>query len=150
VKRAVFRYVEAELYDYPATKAEYEELRRAICERAMPGSILKLPTDASGGEVTDPTFRSTTVLLANRRLARMGEVIRAIDRVFRRLPRHKQRLVALKYWRRRPDREVMEALHVSERTFYRWRREVVAAVGQHLGLCSIELPYSGNSSASVP
>jgi len=60
-ERAIFRYVEAELYNYKATREQYEALRQSVMESPLPGSVLKLST-TSGGEVKDPTGEATTRL----------------------------------------------------------------------------------------
>lgn len=133
MKRAVFRYVEAELYDYPFTKRELESLRLDIIEEGPdPGRIV---VGDQKRRVTDPTYSKTARLLTNRRLKRMEETVRAIERVLERLPADKRRLVELKYFRcRLSNPGVAHALNVSLRTFYRWREEVVAAVAVELGL----------------
>lgn len=134
MKRAVFRYVEAELYDYPWTKQEIARLRTDI---ALEGPALEaalLGHRVTGGQLPDPTVAKTIRLLTNRRLQRMEETVAAIERVLDRLPPEMQRLVQLKYWERWGPWRITEELHISERTYYRWRAAVVRAVAVELGL----------------
>jgi len=133
VKNAVFRYVEAELYDYPFTKRDLESLRLDIIEEGPDPGMVRAASRTT--EVSDPTLSKATKLLTNRRLARMEDTVRAIERVLDRLPAEKYRLVELKYFQGRlSNLGVADALKVSLRTFYRWREEIVMAVAVEMGL----------------
>lgn len=133
MKRAVFRYVEAELFDYHHTRRELEDLRLAIMEEGPdPGLVVM---DSRARPPSDSTYEKTARLLTNRRLRKMEETVRAVDRVVERLPADRQRLVELKYFRGRlSNLGVADELNVSLRTFYRWRDEVVVAVAVEMGL----------------
>jgi len=57
-------------------------------------------------------------------LRRLEEVSYAISRVYDALPPEKRRLIKMKYWEKRYNTTgIAEALHISEMTFYRWRRQ---------------------------
>ncbi|NPV72130.1 MAG: transcriptional regulator [Firmicutes bacterium] len=144
MNRAVFRYVEAELYDYPWTKQEIARLRVDIALEGSGVEAALLAQHVSGGQQADPTLAKTIRLLTNRRLKRMEETVAAIERVYDRLPPEKQRLVDLKYWQRYSNLAVATRLHISRATFYRWRAEVVTAVAVELGLANaVELLSAG-------
>ncbi|HHY95479.1 MAG TPA: transcriptional regulator [Firmicutes bacterium] len=134
MKRAVFRYVEAELYDYPWTVKEIARLRADILQEGPRLEAALLGEHVSGGQQSDPTQAKVMRLVTNRRLRRMEETVAAIERVFERLPRGKQDLVELKYWQRYDNLAVAERLHVSLPTFYRWRMEVIRGMAIELGL----------------
>lgn len=146
MKKAVFRYVEAELYDYPYTKRDIESIREDIIEsgRTLEGFLteaLRLGTIPCGGTPSDPTAHKAIRLLTNRRLKRMEETVAAIERVLARLPAEKKRLVELKYWDGRyTDKGIIQQLNISERTYYRWRREIVLAVAIEMGLVNAVQP----------
>lgn len=135
MKRAIFRYVEAELYDYPYTKEEIESLRDNIIEAVPVLDNIEGASRKPTYKLSDPTFTKAGRLLTNRRLRRMEETVNAIERVLARLPKEKMELVKLKYWDcRLSNRGVAEALHVSDATYYRWRNEIVTAVAIEMGL----------------
>lgn len=117
MKRAVFRYVEAELYDYPFIKRELEDLRAAIIEEGPdPGKVV---VGREKTRFTDPTYTKAQRLLTNRRLSRMEDTVRAIEEVLGRLSAEKRRLVELKYFQGRlSNLGVADALNVNLRTFY--------------------------------
>ena len=133
MKRAVFRYVEAELYDYPFTVKEIARLRADIVLGGMALENALLQQHA-GGQQPDPTREKAIRLITNRRLRRMEETVAAIERVFDGLPPGMQRLVQLRYWERWGMGHIMAELHISERTYYRWRAAVVKAVAVEMGL----------------
>ena len=133
LKRATFRYIEAELYDYHKTKADLMALRAEIIE-AAPRRDDKVRTRGQSYR-GDPTASRAARLVTNRRLTKMAETIAAIEKVNRLLPPEKRRLIELKYWDGTlSNRRVAEALHVSDATFYRWRQEIITAVAIELGL----------------
>ncbi len=132
IKRATYRYIEAELYDYPNTVREIEQLRQEIIESTS--------TDAGqprvqSNRLSDPTAYKATRLATDRRLRHLEEVRDAIERVYQGLDQERKRLVELKYWQNRlTHRGIAEELHIGERTFYRWKDEIIKAIALELGL----------------
>jgi len=131
MKKSVFRYIEAEIYDYPETVKEIEQLREEIMEGGQQEERIQVQSSRQ----SDPTATRATRLLMDKRLRRLEEVSHAIKRVYDALPREKRRLVEMKYWEKRYTKSgIAEALHISEMTFYRWRRQIVLAIGGEIGL----------------
>lgn len=127
--RAVFRYIEHELYNYDETKKEIEELRMDIIEKgplkeAVPGT----------GYVSDTTARKAIKLVTNTALARMERTVRAIDRALARLSDDHRQLFELKYRQCLPWQRVCELIPLSERSYFRLRRELVLMVALEMGL----------------
>lgn len=134
MKKSVFRYIEAELYDYHETLKEIDLLREEILE----GSSRVKVSGGKSPSKSDPTASKVSRLLMDRRLQRLEEVATAIGKVFEQLPREKQKLVELKYWDGRySNAGVAHELHIGEMTFYRWRRQIIQAVARELGLLDI-------------
>lgn len=134
MRREVFRYVEAELFDYPWTLKEIARLRADIALEGVALEEALLGARVSGGRLPDPTREKAIRLITNRRLKRMEETVEAIERVLSRLPAEMRELVRLRYWERWGRVRVCEELHISERTYYRWRAAVVRAVAVEMGL----------------
>ncbi|MCK9268491.1 MAG: hypothetical protein M0P14_07260 [Alkaliphilus sp.] len=138
MKKAIFRYVETELFDYPYTKEDIESLRDNIIEAVPIFDSANGMSRKPNYKISDSTYSKGTQLLTNRRLRRMEETVTAIDKVLAKLPKEKMELVRLKYWEcRLSNHGVAEALHVSDATYYRWRNEVVTAVAIELGLVNV-------------
>lgn len=135
MKKSVFRYIEAELYDYPATLKEIGQLREEIIESGAKEEGVRVQVSS----ISDPTATRATMLLTNRRLKRLVEVREAIEAVIYHLEPHHRRLVELKYWDRMlTNTGIAQQLNISEMTFYRWRRDIVIAIGQQLGLANLK------------
>ena len=129
LNRAVFRYVEHELYNYDNTLLEMQSLRENIIEapplrEAVPGT----------GYVSDPTARKATQLVTNTALARMARTVAAIDKSLARLSEDHRALFELKYRQAMPWKRVCQELPSSERTYFRMRRELVEMVALEMGL----------------
>lgn len=127
--RAVFRYVEHELYNYDTTLAEIEAIREGIID-APP----LRETVPSTGHISDPTGRKATQLVTNTALVRMCRTREAIDKALARLSDNHRALFNLKYRQDLPWQQVCQELPASERTYFRLRRELVFMVAVELGL----------------
>jgi RinA family phage transcriptional activator len=137
LRRATFRYVEAELYDYPYTRQNIDSLREDIIDAGVRLEAATLQARVQSNRVYDPTESKGVRLVTNKRLTRMQETVEAIDRVWARLDEDKRRLVELKYWDGRyTDKGIAEQLHASMRTYYRWRQGIVYAVAVEMGLAN--------------
>ena len=135
MKKAAFCYIEAELYDYHQTKQTLEELKLEIIEEGPQPDLIDLDIPRSKNKITNPTLSKSIKLITNKRITRLAETVRAVDKVLIRLPEEKRKLLQLKYWDGRwSDAGVAEQLNVSLATYYRWRKEIVVAVGIELGI----------------
>ena len=132
MKRATYRYIEAEIYDYPSTVGEITRLRQEIIEGGSPDDT---QTRVQSNRISDPTADRATRLVMDKRLRRLEEVRNAIDRVYQNLDPDRKRLVEMKYWEKRLTHTgIAEDLHIGERTFYRWKDEIITAIAEELGL----------------
>jgi len=136
MKKSTFRYIEAEIYDYPETLKEIGNLREEIMEG---GQQEEQQVRVQTNRMSDPTVNRATRLLMDRRLRRLEEVTFAIQKVCDALPKDKHRLMEMKYWEKRyTNTGISETLHISEMTFYRWRRQIVTAIANELGLLNMK------------
>lgn len=127
-ERQVYRYVEAELYAYPWRQQYIERLR---------ADIISATPDRSVGSDTlgNATLSKTMQLLTSRHLQRVVENYEAIVRVYARLDGLKKRLVEMRYWQREyTDYGIYQKLHVSRRTYFRWREEILREMATEMGL----------------
>ncbi len=129
LSRAVFRYVEHELYSYDWTVKEIERLREDIIEAVPFKEVV-----GGKGYISDPTARKATQLVSNTALARMTRTVTAVDKALARLSDNHRALFNLKYRQDLPWQRVCEELPTSERTYFRLRRELVEMVAVMLGL----------------
>lgn len=127
--RAVFRYIEHELYNYDETKREIEELREDIIEKAPLKEVVP-----GTGFISDPTARKAIKLVTSTAIARMERTVRAIDRALARLSDEHRQLFDLKYRQCLSWQKICDEMPVSERTYFRLRRELVYMVAVEMGL----------------
>lgn len=128
-KRANFRLIEKELYCYESTKKEYERLRDDIINRT---AVPDVPVYMGPGNPTLARaieLQSAVLIETGRRLAAIEQALEIIKR-----EPIRWQLVRLKYFEGRlTDQGIMNELHLSERTFRRWRREFIELIAERLG-----------------
>jgi len=132
LRSGTIKHIEAEIYDYHDTLKRIKERREELMtdpakEEGMPSS---------------PTLPSSTVeryatrLTMDRRLQELERVASAVEHVYNLCDDGRKKLIRLKYWTK-PQLKSWEGialdLHISKRQAYRWRDEVVQAVGEQLG-----------------
>ena len=130
--RAVFRYIEHELYHYDVTKREMEELREEIIYSSPPREVIAVNDD--NGYHSDVVGSKTVKLVTNAALVRMSRVVLAIDKALSKLADEHKQLFELKYRQCLPWQQVCAEMPTSERTYFRLRRELVEMVALELGL----------------
>jgi len=121
--------VEAELYAYPWRKQEIERLRNDILN-ATPERAA-----ARSEEVGNPTLLRAMRLLTSKRLERLTNNFEAITKVHQSLDDLRKRLIEMKYWQREyTDYGIYQRLHVSRRTYFYWRDQILRAIAAEMGL----------------
>lgn len=128
INKSIFRYIEHELYNYSQTKKDLALYREQILEgTAYPEvSVQSGPGDVTANKAVKLTS-SAFVVQAERTLS-------AIDRSLEILGERHQELFRLKYQMGVSWPNITIDMGISDRTYYRLRRELVITVGQHLGL----------------
>ncbi len=132
IERRVFRYVEYELYNYDSTKKELERFREEILESSPSPPEIKVQSGLG-----DPTAKKVEKILTTTYIARAEQTINAIEKSLNMLTDLHRMLFKLKYQDCLPWQEVTIELEISERTYFRIRRELVVMVAQQLGLINI-------------
>lgn len=134
IRKGTRYHIENELKAYHDTRKEIIKLRNEILYNKS-----SYDENVGGGRSStpgDPTGRTATALATNRRLTHLEGTVNAIEEVYNRLPAEKQRFIVLSYWTR-PQMLSMDGianhLHISRRTAYNWRDEVIYAVTNQLG-----------------
>lgn len=132
IDKSIFRYIEHELYNYDETKRELARLKEEVIEGTH---FAEVPAYTGPG---DPTGNKAVKLASSAFVIHAEKIIKAIDRSLAILgDRHKE-LFYYKYQKGLPWQEVALEMNISDRTYFRLRRELVAMVGQQLGLLNIE------------
>ena len=131
INKAVFRYIEFELYNYEQTKKDLELERERILE-SSPYQVVAVQSD-----IGDTTANKAIKLTTSASIIKDERVIKSIDKAISILGDKHSKLFKLKYIDCRPPKEVWLLLGVSDMTYYRYRRELIAMVGQIMGLVNV-------------
>ena len=132
IDKSIFRYIEHELYNYDETKKELARYREEILE-GTPFQEVSVQTNPG-----NPTAQKAIKLTSSAFVVQAEKVISAIDRSLAILGVKHMELFEYKYQKGLPWQEVVLEMDISDRTYFRLRRELVMTVGQQLGLLNIE------------
>lgn len=132
IDKSVFRYIEHELYNYDETKRELARYREDILEGTH------FPEVSVRSDPGDSTASKVIKLTSSAFVIHAEKVIGAIEKGLGVLADRHRELFKHKYQRGLPWQEVVLEMDISDRTYFRLRRELVMTVGQQLGLLNIE------------
>jgi RinA family phage transcriptional activator len=130
----VFKFVEHELYNYEDTKKELRDLKDDIAESSL--GNMELDNFSSTEKYPEGSSTETAVatILQNKVAKRMSSTIKYIDKTLGKLDESKAELYVLKYQQEKPWQQIIKELHISKRTFFRWRKDIVRLVAKEMGL----------------
>lgn len=128
INKAVFRYIEFELYNYEQTKKDLELEKEQIIESSPPKEV------AVQNSIGDTTASKAIKLTTSANIIKSERVIYSIDKAISILGGKHKRLFELKYIDGRPKKEVYLEMNISESHYFKIRRELVETTGLQLGL----------------
>lgn len=134
LSKPAFQHIESEIFRYHETKKEVNRLRQEIMygkpfDENIGGGRSNLPGD--------PTGNIATAVVTNRKLQNMERFVHAIETVYEQSTDEHKRLIRLKYWTKPQTRTwegIAQELNVGRMTAFRWRKEIVYAIAELLGL----------------
>lgn len=133
IKKPTFQHIESELYSYHDTVKEIQRLRDDIIYST---SDDENQGGGKGNLPSSPTENIATALVTNRKLQHLESIAHAIERVYNAVNDDYKKLIRLKYWTKPQTRTwdgIAIELCVSRRQAFRWRDEVIVAIGEILG-----------------
>jgi len=134
IRNASLRLIEAEIRNYHQTVQTLRELEESI---ALPGQG-EFGNGTRSTEPGDPTPARAYKMMTSAQLLEIRRRVDAIEymlRVVQASPEPgRYDLIRLAYWDRRfTVKGICDQLSISERTYYRWRREALQLVAERLG-----------------
>src|SRR5699024_2231866 len=135
LQRSTFKYLEDTTYEYHDTLKQIEEIEQEIIHGA------KEEHEVQAGRtnvrtISDDTAERATALTTDRRLQRLKEKSRAVEKAYSGLIDEKKELIELYYWQspyRTNITGVAQDLNIAPATAYRWRREYINRLAVYLG-----------------
>ncbi len=132
INKSIFRYIEHELYNYEQTKKDLVLYREQVLEGTP-----KPEVSAQSG-LSDTTANKAIKLTTSTFVMQAERIINAVDKSLAILGKKHKILFKLKYTDCIPWQEIILEMNISDRSYFRLRREIVATVGQQLGLINVE------------
>jgi len=132
INKSIFRYIEHELYNYEQTKKDLQLYREQVLEGTVSPEV---SVQSGPGDVT---ANKAIKLTSSAFVVQAERVIQAIDKALSILGDKHNELFKLKYQMGVSWPQITIDMGISDRTYYRLRRELVITVGQHLGLINVE------------
>jgi RinA family phage transcriptional activator len=130
LRKAHVRLIEAELRNYPATTRELKEIEEEIASPRRSFDEIK-STDPS-----DPTPTKAIRMISSTGLNDLRRRVSAIEHLLRIVEADPTRheLIRLTYWSgTHTVPGICQQLHISERTYHRWKRQMLGVVAERLG-----------------
>jgi len=125
--RAVFKYIETELFHYDDTRKELNAEREDIIAAAP------IKTEGTRVGTSDPTAAKAGRLLTSVSISQMERTLRAIERALVRLNDDHRQLFELHYRKAISWQCVCKEMHISKSKFYDTRNALVKMVAVHMG-----------------
>ena len=132
IHKSIFRYIEHELYNYEQTKKDLQLYREQVLEGTAKPEV---SVQSSPGDVT---ANKAVKLTSSAFVVQAERVINSIDRSLAMLGEQHRALFKYKYYDCMPWQEIAVEMGISDRQYFKLRREIVIAVGQKLGLLDFE------------
>ena len=132
INKSVFKYIEHELYNYDQTKRDPALYREQILEGS---TVPEVSAQSGPGDVT---ANKAVKLPSSAFVVQAERIIGAIDKSIAILGDKHKMLFELKYQQDIPWPEITIEMGISDRSYFRLRRELVATVGQQLGIINVE------------
>lgn len=131
MKPSTFKHIEAEISSLPDLRKEIIKRREEIMNPTMTEELV----GGRSNEPSDPTGKMATRLVMDKRLSELERIEKAITNVYDKLEDKPKQMVNLIYWTRhkRTWEGIAMELEVGRTTLFRWRNEIVYAVGDNLG-----------------
>ena len=134
INKSVFKYIEHEMYSYDDLKRELDLYREQILE----GGANQEPGMSVQSGLGNVTESKAIKLISSKFVLNTERTINSIDRSLKLLDKRHGELFELKYKKGLPWQEVALEMCISDRTYFRLRRDLVTVVGQQLGLVNVE------------
>lgn len=133
IKKGTFKHIESELSSYLETKREIEQIRSDIIHSTP---FHDNPEGGRSSEPSNPTGKTATALMTDRRLQQLERIVEAIAQVYESLPADRQELVRLKYWTRPQTKTwegIAQEINISRRQALYWRNGIIHAIADRIG-----------------
>ena len=128
IDKSLFKYIEYELFNYEITKKDIRLCRDSIINASPVAGETK-----DKYTISDSTGNKGINLATNTFILNAEKTIDAIDKALKQLSDKHRELFNLRYQQFIPWNELYLEMNISDRTYYRLRRELITQVAINLG-----------------
>ena len=130
IDKKVYKYIDYELQHFEENKKKLEELRLDIIDSSPE------PSDGQpkGNSTGNPTEQKGMKLVSSTALLKIESTIKVIDKVYNQLNDEYKLFFNWNYKENAGIVRTCQEVNISEKTYYRWRDEIVYVVGREMGL----------------
>lgn len=130
IDKKVYKYIDYELQHCEENRKELERLRQEILDKGTK------PADGQprGNVVGNPTEQKAMKLVSSTALLKIERNLKAIDRVYNQLSEEHKKFFDYNYIKQVGIVRVCQEVGIEERTYYRWKDNIIYNVGMELGL----------------
>lgn len=130
IDKRVYKYIDQELQHYEDNKKKLLQLREEIIEASA------APSDGQprGNATGNPTEQKTMKLVSSVALLRIENTVNAIEKVYNQLNDDYKLFFDWNYKNGAGIVKTCQEVNIAEKTYYRWRDNIVYSVGAELGL----------------
>lgn len=130
IDKKVYKYIDYELQHYEENKRELERLREEILDKGTTPADGQPRSNTTG----NPTEQKAMKLVSSTALLKIERNLKAIDRVYNQLSEEYRRFFEYNYMKQVGIVKVCQEVGIEERTYYRWKDNIIYNVGMELGL----------------
>lgn len=135
MNRNTYRYLESEISSFADTQKEYQRRRAELLTDRQ--EVDEAQSSSKPNTISNPTERYALRLVDDKRLAKLREIIEAIQTVYDASTHEHKQFIEMNYWQKPRARTIdgiAIELGVSPRTLYRMRNEIVYNLAKKLGI----------------
>lgn len=131
IDKEVYKYIEYELRHFEKNKRKLEELRDEIIE-SSPEPPDGMPKGQ--GSTGNPTESKVLKLITSVSIKKLEDTVDAITTVYSNLTEDHQQFFDWNYVKNAGIVKTCMEVHISEKTYYRWKDTIIDMVATELGL----------------
>lgn len=130
IDKKVYKYIDYELQHYEENKKKLDELRLDIIDSSPE------PSDGQprGNSTGNPTEQKGMKLVSSIALLKIESTIKVIDKVYNQLNDEYKLFFNWNYKENAGIVKTCQKVNISEKTYHRWRDNIVYATGKEMGL----------------
>jgi len=128
----VYNFIEEEIKNHKKNKKLLVDLKEDVANSTLGNMDYDNMPKGSGGFYSS-TEEATMDIISSRSIMRIQRNIMSVEEAKKELSEEKKEFLRLKYYECKSWQQITMQMNISQRTFYRWRDEIVHTVAEKMG-----------------